>query len=109
MDQPISNDWRQIVETFSAHLAVNNGGLSSVRDLCRFLLEESSFDDQSQIMNYLQDYRAVSQKKLEFHDKWSQLRNMENVADYDRQEIRKIDELSAALLENRCAGHASTV
>lgn len=72
-------------------------GFSSVKDVCDKLLgtAEQFFDLQSkeEVIDYLTDYKSVSEKHLEFHRKWEKLPNMSDIAAYDEQEIEKLNEL----------------
>ena len=88
--------WQDTLKEFVDKLS-NEGGLHSVKDLYRFLQDEPEFKDKSHVLDYLVDYRHVSNTHLQFHQKWAHLSNMKNVAEYELREIALIDELIAAL------------
>lgn len=86
--------WRTIVQDFSRSLAEE--GFFSVKDVCRFLLDER-WDDTEQVLSYLRDYQQISLAHQDFHRKWAHLSNMTNIADYDRQEAEKVGKLMELL------------
>lgn len=88
--------WRNVVAAFAQQLTARDG-FSSVKDLCRFLLEETEWRDGREVIEYLRDYQSVSSAQHKFHSKWLSLRNMENIAAYDLHESEKVGELIEAL------------
>lgn len=85
-------DWKEIVRQFGEEQKQFD-----LQDLCEWLLEVSSLDAVDEVVEYLKDYRAIDQAKLDFHIKWKHIPNMEKFAEYDKKEIAGVDELIARL------------
>ena len=95
------NKWKDTIKQF--YDILNQGeGLHSVKDLCRSFLEEphASFwegKEIDEVVKYIEDWLDVSQCKLEFHSRWIKKPNMNNIVNYDEQEINKVKELISLL------------
>jgi hypothetical protein len=91
------NIWRNKIEKFYNNLSQENG-LHSVKDLCKIFLEDphASFwenKNESEVVEYIKDWLDVSESKLSFHKKWIGMLNMNNIINYDEQEIGRTKEL----------------
>ena len=89
-----STDWKSIVSDYRDKLEREEPkGYYSIKDLCRGLLEEWNIKDCNTAIEYLKDYIKVSETHYAFHSKWPDIPNMKNVAEYDKKEIEKVNEL----------------
>ncbi|MBI3618926.1 hypothetical protein HY213_02725 [Candidatus Peregrinibacteria bacterium] len=92
-----SNEWKTSVQLFLTELEQKRG-LHSVKELCRFLLDQEWTDDV--VIQYLKDFLGVSLVHHEFHRKWSDaVETMKNLLEYDLQEMEAASGLLEALQE----------
>ena len=96
-------NWRIALMAFRTRLE-GGQGLYSVQDLCDGLLHQLKLDTQQEVLAYLRDYLAVSRSHFDFHQKWKKIPNMRNIADYDKKEIAKVQELIQFLLGTNATG-----
>ena len=99
----MESPWQSTVEDF-LHNLEEKGSFYSVIELCRFLLSSAESDteayvwtDKEEVLAYLKDYVEVSRMHQSFHERWSHLPNMKQLAEYDKKEAEKLLELCSQL------------
>lgn len=98
------NKWEDTIRQFYSTLNQNEG-FHSVRYLCRSFLEEphASFwkgKETKEVVRYIEDWLNVPLCRLEFHSKWIEMFNMDNIINYEKLEVDKVKELLSLLKHN---------
>lgn len=95
-------DWKTTVAAYKKELDAEPG-FFSIKDLCDGLIvneETSSYWEQkttSDVLRWLHDVIDHIQSDIRFRESWNDMPTMQNILEYDHQEIEKIQELIARL------------
>ncbi len=95
----MQSDWKTTVQNVIDSLPAE--GFWSVKHLLGGLLDEAEYitasywQDKStkHVIEWLEDCKDQSEKRLIFENRWKAIPNMENIASYTKQEVAKIQEL----------------
>jgi len=98
----MTHDWKPIIKQFR-HELDEEERFFSIKDLCDSFLTNDAFSpywknkSTTVVVKYIRDCIERTQADIQFRENWIDMPNMQNILEYDRKEIMKLEELISRL------------